>query len=82
MTIEEQLEVIRWALRGQSSGEIGYVGDGFLCDHQRSGLSSLLFVVVMEEVTQEKRRGLWELYVDDVVISAESEEDAMDRFRT
>lgn len=82
MTIEEQLVVIRWALRGQSSGEIGYVGDDFLCDHQRSGLSSLLFVVVMEEVTQEKRRGLWELYVDDVVISVESEEDAMDRFRT
>ena len=42
--------------------------------HQRSVLSHLLFIVVMEEATKEYRVGdPWEmLYADDLVLTAES----------
>ena len=50
--------------------------------HQGSSLSPLLFVVVMQEATREARgEGLWDLlYADDLVITAESEEDAVRKF--
>ena len=45
--------------------------------HQGSVLSPLLFVVVMEALTQDIREGLpWELlYADDLVLMAESIEE-------
>ena len=50
--------------------------------HQGSAQSTLLFVVVMQETTREARsEGLWDLlYADDLVITAESEEDAVRKF--
>ena len=51
--------------------------------YQGSALSPLLFILVMQEATREERRGLWELlYADDLVITAESEEDAINRFNS
>ena len=52
--------------------------------HQGSALSPLLFIVVMQEATKEARReGLKELlYADDLVLMAESEEEAVEKFRT
>ena len=41
----------------------------------------MLFVVVMQEATREARgEGLWDLYADDLVITAESEEEAIRKF--
>jgi len=50
--------------------------------HQGSILSPLLFIVVMDEVTKEVRNGVpWELgYADDLVLTAESEHDVLERF--
>ena len=50
--------------------------------HQGSALSPLLFVVVMQEVTRDARgEGLWDLlYADDLVITAESEDEAVRKF--
>jgi hypothetical protein len=50
--------------------------------HQGSALSPLLFITVMEEATREGRRdGLWELlYADDLVLSAETKEEAIEQF--
>ena len=50
--------------------------------HQGSALSPLLFNLVMEEATKECRRGVpWDmLYADDLVITAESREEALERF--
>ena len=51
--------------------------------HQGSALSPLLFVVVMQsEATRESRgEGLWDLlYADDLVITSESEEEAVRKF--
>ena len=47
--------------------------------HQGSALSHLLFVLVMQEATKKARgEGLWDfLYADDLVITAESEEEAV-----
>ena len=51
--------------------------------HQGSALSPLLFVLVMEEAIRGERRGLWELlYADDLVITAESEEEAISSFNS
>ncbi len=52
--------------------------------HQGSALSPLLFIVVMQEATKEARReGLKELlYADDLVMMAESEEEAVEKFTT
>ena len=60
-----------------TSGEFGIrVGA-----HQGSGLSPLLFVTVMEEATRGERRSLWELlYADDLVITAETRAEAINRF--
>jgi len=44
--------------------------------HQGSALSPLLFVMVMEALSTEFRVALpWELYADDLVVIAETEED-------
>ena len=50
--------------------------------NQGSALSPLLFVGVMQEATREARgEGLWDLlYADDLVITAESEEEAVRKF--
>ena len=47
--------------------------------HQGSALSPLLFVEVMQEATRAARsEGLWDLlYTNDLVIIAESEEEAV-----
>ena len=44
--------------------------------HQRSALSPLLFVIVMEMISRELRTGLplELLYADDLILMAESEE--------
>ena len=49
---------------------------------QGSALSPLLFVVVMQEATRAAGgEGLWDLlYVNDLVIIAESEEEAVRKF--
>ena len=49
--------------------------------HQSSGLSSLLFVTVMEAISRELRVALsWELlYADDLAVIAETEEDLIKR---
>jgi len=49
--------------------------------HQGSSLSPLLFVIVMEALSREFRVGLpWELlYADDLVVTAETEDDLIKR---
>jgi len=49
--------------------------------HQGSALSPLLFVIVMEALSREFRGTLpWELlYVDDLVVIAETEDDRIKR---
>ncbi len=51
--------------------------------HQGSALSPLIFIVVMQEATKEARReGLKELlHADDLGLMAESEEEAVEKFR-
>merc|ERR1712035_140149 len=51
--------------------------------HQGSVLSPLLFVMVLELLSQDFRTGLpWEiLYVDDLVLVAESKEEAEEKLR-
>ena len=50
--------------------------------HNGSALSSLLFIIVMEESTKLTRGdGPWELlYADDLVLTAESKEEVTDMF--
>ena len=50
--------------------------------HQGSALSPLLFIIIMEEATKECRKGTpWELlYADDLVLTAESEEEVKEMF--
>jgi len=44
--------------------------------HQGSALSPLLFVIVMEALSREFKVALpWELYADDLVVIAETDED-------
>jgi len=44
--------------------------------HQRSTLSPLLFVIVMEALSRDFRVALpWELYADDLVVIAETDDD-------
>jgi len=51
--------------------------------HQDSPLSPLLFVLVMEEATRGERRGFWELLcADDLVITADTREEACDQFNS
>ena len=51
--------------------------------HQGSPLGPLLFVLVMEEATRREIRGFWELlYADDLVITAETREEACDQFNS
>jgi len=49
--------------------------------HQGSGLSALLFVIVMEAMSREFRVALpWELFsADDLIVIAETEEDLIKR---
>ena len=49
--------------------------------HQGSGLSPLLFVIVMETISRELRAGLplELLYADDLILMAESEESLCDK---
>jgi len=48
--------------------------------HQGSALSLLLFVIVMEVLSSEFRVALpWELYADDLVVIAETENDFIKR---
>ena len=48
--------------------------------HQSSALSPLLFVIVMEALSREFRVALpWELYADDLVVIAETEDDLITR---
>ena len=49
--------------------------------HQGSGLSSLLFVIVMEAISREFKVALpWELlYADDLPVIAETEEELIKR---
>ena len=49
--------------------------------HQGSGLSPLLFVIVMEAISREFRAALsWELlYADDLAVIAETEEEMIKR---
>ena len=49
--------------------------------HQGSGLSPLLFVIVMEAISSEYRVALpWELlYADDLAVIAETEEELIKR---
>ena len=49
--------------------------------HQGSGLSPLLFVIVMEAISREFRAALpWELlYADDLAVIAETEEELIKR---
>ena len=50
--------------------------------HQGSVLSPLLFIIVMDEATRGARKGTpWELvYADDLVVTAETEQEARDSF--
>ena len=50
--------------------------------HKGFILSPLLFIVVMDEVTKKVRNGvLWELgYADDLVLTAGSEHEVLERF--
>ena len=50
--------------------------------HQGSALSPLLFIIIKEEATKECRKGTpWELlYADDLVLTAESEEEVKEMF--
>jgi len=49
--------------------------------HQGSALSSLLFAIIMEALSKEFRVALpWELYADDLVVLAETEDDLIKRF--
>jgi len=48
--------------------------------HQGSALSPLLFVIVMEASSREFRVALpWELYADDLVVTAETKDDLIKR---
>ena len=52
--------------------------------HQGSPLSPLLFITVMEEVTEVCRGdGIWELlYADDLVLTAESKQEVIEKFNS
>ena len=69
----------RVRVNGQCSEEFG-VGVGV---HQGSVLSPLLFILVLEALSQEFRTGVpWELlYADDLIIIADSEEKLVERIR-
>ena len=51
--------------------------------HQGSGLSPLLFMIVMEAISREFRVALpWELlYADDLAVIAETEEELIKRLK-
>ena len=50
--------------------------------HQGSILSPLLFIIVMDEVTRDARKGVpWEVvYADDLVLTEESEQEVLEAF--
>ena len=63
---------------GGTSEEFG-IGVGV---HQGSALSPLLFILVMEETSKDRRGGLHEIpYADDLVLTGESKEEVAQMFK-
>ena len=75
VTVDQLLRVLI-VINGNSKGFEAKVGM-----HQGSGLSPLLFVIVMEAISREFRVALpWELlYADDLAVIAETEEELIKR---
>ena len=82
-TISSDVYVYR-PVQKQSSEQSMVIAKGFEVKvgmHQGSGLSPLLFMIVMEAISREFRVALpWELlYADDLAVIAETEEELIKR---